>query len=355
MRSAWSASNAFSACSIRVMTSPMSRMREAMRSGWNVSKSPSFSPIDANMIGRSVTVTTDRAAPPRASPSSLVSTTASKPTPASNSWAVRTASWPIIASTTSRVLSGRAASRTSRSCRIRSASTASRPAVSTMTTSWTLASANSRAARVTATGSPTPLPGSGAKTTTPACSPTTFSWSTALGRCRSAATSRGVCPSLRRCRASLPASVVLPAPCRPASRMTVGPDLANVSRAVSPPRTGDELLVDDLDDLLRRVQRAGHLRRERPLLDRRGELADDRQGDVGLEQRRADLADGGVDVRLGQPALAAKALEGRGESVGEGGEHGRQRNRRDGSRESREGRQDGHAQRRLPIRRQWAP
>ena len=36
---AWSASKVFSACSIRVSMSPMSRIREAIRSGWNTSKS----------------------------------------------------------------------------------------------------------------------------------------------------------------------------------------------------------------------------------------------------------------------------------------------------------------------------
>ena len=35
--------------------SPMPRMREAIRSGWKTSKSSSFSPLDANMIGRPVT------------------------------------------------------------------------------------------------------------------------------------------------------------------------------------------------------------------------------------------------------------------------------------------------------------
>src|SRR3712207_7670310 len=34
-----------------------------------------------------------------------------------------------------------------------------------------------------------------------------------------------------------------------------------------------------------------------------------RQGDVGLEQRDADLARGGVDVGVGQPALAPQAGE----------------------------------------------
>ena len=75
--SVWSASNAFSACSISVSMSPMSRIREAIRSGWNRSKSSSFSPVDANMIGRPVSCAIDSAAPPRASPSSLVSTTPS--------------------------------------------------------------------------------------------------------------------------------------------------------------------------------------------------------------------------------------------------------------------------------------
>ncbi len=70
----------------------MSRMREAIRSGWNASKSSSFSPFDANMICLPVTWAIDRAAPPRASPSSLESTTPSKPTPSRNASAVLTAS-----------------------------------------------------------------------------------------------------------------------------------------------------------------------------------------------------------------------------------------------------------------------
>ena len=72
-----SESNAFSACSIRVSMSPMSRMREAIRSGWNRSKSVIFSPLEANMTGLPVIERIDSAAPPRASPSSLVSTTPS--------------------------------------------------------------------------------------------------------------------------------------------------------------------------------------------------------------------------------------------------------------------------------------
>ena len=89
-----------------VSTSPMPRMRLAIRSGWKTSKSSSFSPVDANRIGTPVTSRTDSAAPPRASPSSLVSTTPVKPTPAPNASAVVTASWPIMASRTNSVSSG---------------------------------------------------------------------------------------------------------------------------------------------------------------------------------------------------------------------------------------------------------
>ncbi len=63
------------------------------------------------MIGRLVRDAIDRAAPPRASPSSFVSTTPSNPTPFKNAWAVGTASWPIIESTTNKISLGFTASR----------------------------------------------------------------------------------------------------------------------------------------------------------------------------------------------------------------------------------------------------
>ena len=69
--------------------------------------------------------------------------------------------------------------------------------------------------------------------------------------------------------------------------ITVGGVFANRSRRVSPPRIVDELLVDDLDDLLGRVQRLADLLAAGPLLDRVDELLDHGQRDVGLEQRDA--------------------------------------------------------------------
>ena len=80
------------AFSIRVSTSPMPRMREAMRSGWKTSRSSSFSPVPANLIGLPVTALTESAAPPRVSPSSLVRMTPSMPSVSLNFSATLTAS-----------------------------------------------------------------------------------------------------------------------------------------------------------------------------------------------------------------------------------------------------------------------
>ncbi len=74
---------------------------------------------------------------------------------------------------------------------------------------------------------------------------------------------------------------------------------------------GDQFLVDDLEDLLGGVERPGDLGPERALLDVLDELAHDGQRHVGFEERDADLARRGVDVRLGEPSLAAQVLESR--------------------------------------------
>src|SRR6266568_2483012 len=47
-------------------TSPMPRMREAMRSGWKTSRSTYFSPTPTSLIGRFTTDLIESAAPPRA-------------------------------------------------------------------------------------------------------------------------------------------------------------------------------------------------------------------------------------------------------------------------------------------------
>ena len=80
--------------------------------------------------------------------------------------------------------------------------------------------------------------------------------------------------------------------------ITVGGFLANRSRRVSPPRIVDELLVHDLDDLLRGVQRLRDLHARGAFLDPRDELPHHGQRDVRLEQGDANLAGGRVNVGL---------------------------------------------------------
>ncbi|MCY1363916.1 hypothetical protein D9M69_506970 [compost metagenome] len=124
------------ASSTSAMMSPMPRMRWAMRSGKNGSSPSSFSPTPTNLIGRPVIWRTDSAAPPRASPSSLVSTTPVSGRVSLKALAVLTASWPSMASTTNRVSAGfSSACSAAISCIINS-SIPRRPAVSTISTSW---------------------------------------------------------------------------------------------------------------------------------------------------------------------------------------------------------------------------
>ena len=113
------------------------------------------------MTGLPVTFATDSAAPPRASPSSLVRTTPSYPTPSRNASAVLTASWPIIASTTKRTSSGLTASRMSAACAHQLLVDAEAAGGVDDHDVVELAPGVLDGARATATGSPTPLPARG--------------------------------------------------------------------------------------------------------------------------------------------------------------------------------------------------
>ena len=71
----------------------------------------------------------------------------------------------------------------------------------------------------------------------------------------------------------------------------------------------DELLVDDADDLLARIEGLEHLLADRLLGDLLHEVPDDREADVGLEQRLFDELEPVAHVRFGELALAAERLE----------------------------------------------
>ena len=126
--------------------------------------------------------------------------------------------------------------------------------------------------------------------------------------------------------ASLPARVVLPEPCRPASMITVGGFLANASWRVSPPRMPTSSSLTILTTCWAGLSAAGDLGALGAVLDAGDELAHHGQRDVGFQQRQPDLAGGGVDVGVGQPALAAQPLQRTGQPVGQRFKHAVQPN-----------------------------
>ncbi len=170
--------------------SPIPMMRCAMRLASKTSRSSVFSPQPASFIGTPVLARTARAGPPLASPSSLVSTTPVRPRRLWNVSATFTASWPVMESTTSSISVGGTAAFIVSSSVISSSSIWRRPAVSRMIMSQRWSSAYLRDLDATLTGSVSP--GSGPQKWIFDFSASTLSWSTAAGRRRSHATTRGL-------------------------------------------------------------------------------------------------------------------------------------------------------------------
>ena len=175
--------------------------------------------------------------------------------------------------------------------------------------------------RATSTGSPTPFPGSGAKVGDPGPLADDLQLGDRVGPLQVAGHQQRRVPlalePVRELAGQRGLAGALQAGQHDHARRLLGqPDPPGLAA-----EDGDELLVDDLDDLLGRVQRTGYLGALGPLLDPRDEAADHRQRDVRLQQRDADLARGGVDVGVGEPPLAAQAGERVAEALGEGVEH----------------------------------
>ncbi len=101
-----SSSNWSCARSTRDTTSPIPKIRSAIRSGWKISIASIFSPVPINLMGLLTTDLIDNAAPPRVSPSNFVKTTPSKFNISLKDFAVFTASCPVIESTTNKVSCG---------------------------------------------------------------------------------------------------------------------------------------------------------------------------------------------------------------------------------------------------------
>ena len=69
------------------------------------------------------------------------------------------------------------------------------------------------------------------------------------------------------------------------------------------------MIVDDLDDHLARRDRADDVGADCLGTDRIDEITDDRQRHVGLEQGGADLAQGRVDIGLGERTTPPQLVE----------------------------------------------
>ena len=82
-------------------------------------------------------------------------------------------------------------------------------------------------------------------------------------------------------------------------------------RMVHRPHQADELVVDDADKLLCRVERLEHPGPGGPGGDTVEEPVGDVVGDVGLEQRRAHGLEALAHVGVGEPTAAAEARQGR--------------------------------------------
>ena len=86
--------------------------------------------------------------------------------------------------------------------------------------------------------------------------------------------------------------------------------LRKIQRSVNASaKHGRQLFVDDLHDLLGRIQRLGNLGAERTLADSAGEGTHHVERHVGVEQRAADFADRTIDISLGKLAFALQMLE----------------------------------------------
>src|SRR5262249_2066110 len=88
------------------------------------------------------------------------------------------------------------------------------------------------------------------------------------------------------------------------------------------PHEGDQLLVDDGDDLLVGVDGAEDLLPDGLLLDALDEVLGDLVVDVGVEQGLADLLEALAHVGFGEPAAPTELFEGLAEAALDAFEHG---------------------------------
>ena len=216
-----------------------------------------------------VTALTESAAPPRASPSSLVITTPSNSAASAKDSATPTASWPVIASTTSSTSCGLGPLADPRQLGhqllvdVEAAGGVDDQHVAALGAGL-LERPGGDLDRV-GVGALLVDVGAGALADRDQLLD--------RGRAVDVAGGEGDVLALprRRCRASFAQAVVLPEPCRPAIRITVGPLRGEGELAAGAAHQPGQLLVDDLHHLLAGVEALQHVGAEAALLQRRGE------------------------------------------------------------------------------------
>ncbi len=176
-----------------------------------------------------------------------------------------------------------------------------------MTTSKPPSRAASIARRAICTGD---WPATIGSVSTPTCLPSTASCSIAAGRRVSseAISTRRLPRSVRRL-AILAVVVVLPEPCSPTIRTGTGGTALRSMVPASSPSIVTSSSWTIFTTIWPGVTELQHLGADGARAHLVGERAHHLERDVGLEQRAADLAQGRVDVLLGQRAAARELVE----------------------------------------------
>ena len=314
----------------------MPRMRPAIRSAWNSSSASSFSPTPTKRMGAPVTFFTEIAAPPRVSESNLVRMTPSTSSRSWNSLALLTASCPVIASTTRKIWCGPSERLTwvqlvhqvvvdvqppgrIEDQRVdvlflrfleRVAADLDRDADGLAVLGDLVRLGVEHDLRP-AGQLVVDLVGDGLEL---------------LDRGRSlqvGGAEHDAAPALLEVPRELAAGCGLARALQPAHHDDGRPGAdAHDARLAVAAEELDEPLMDDADHLLPGLEALGDLGAERVVEDGVAELVDDVDVDVGLEERRADVAHRLADVGFGDLALAGELAEDVVEPVGEPFEHG---------------------------------
>ena len=122
------------------------------------------------------------------------------------------------------------------------------------------------------------------------CWPRTLSCSTAAGRCKSAATSSGRRPHLAEPQGELAAGGRFAGALEAAHHQDGRPVLEDRDLVIDRAHELDQLVEDDLDDLVGRVDASEHVLADGLGFDAGDEVVGDVEVDVGFEERPADFA-----------------------------------------------------------------